>query len=394
MKNRQDRLIKLKELFFAIIEKKDAVNKVIKSKEWLTEFEPSDIIFLVHDLTKGDHDTNELKTGINKILNVLHDYIRSYPVTEIRKGGLIHACFVNNKILKEILDDIRPLVKGINKNKDDKVFASDLISKLQEFSKVDQYYLIKENVIFPFIEKHVKEIGCLGIMWSFHDDIRKNIRICIELLSSEKPDVIGFNKHIGAVFFNVLAIKFREERILFPYVIDTIGDKQLDVLFKDATEIGFPFYKPKFANHDLASERERNEGEIDLETGVLTIDQIRLLFNHLPVDITFVDENNKVRYFSNPEKRIFTRSKGIIGRDVRNCHPPESVHVVDDIIDCFKAGTKDKATFWIQMKGNFLLIQYFAVRDERGYYKGVVEVSQEINEIRKLEGEQRLLDWK
>ena len=117
------------------------------------------------------------------------------------------------------------------------------------------------------------------------------------------------------------------------------------------------------------------------------------MFNHLPVDITFVDENNKVKYFSTPKKRIFPRTKSVIGRDVHNCHPPESVHIVEQIVESFKSGKKDVASFWINMKGELLLIQYFAVRDENGNYKGVMEVSQEISEIRNLQGENRLLDW-
>ena len=134
-------------------------------------------------------------------------------------------------------------------------------------------------------------------------------------------------------------------------------------------------------------------GKIDLETGLVSIEQIKLLFNHLPVDLTFVDENNKVVYFSTPKKRIFPRTKAIIGRDVHNCHPPESVHVVEKIVESFRAGKKDVASFWINMKGQKLLIQYFAIRDEYQNYKGVVEVSQEITDIQQLKGEKKLLDW-
>ena len=135
------------------------------------------------------------------------------------------------------------------------------------------------------------------------------------------------------------------------------------------------------------------QGEVDLKTGYLSAEQIMLVFNHLPVDITYVDENNKVKFYSTPEKRIFRRTNSIIGRDVKNCHPHESVHVVEQIVEAFRKGEKDKASFWIQLKGEFILIQYFAVRDELGNYKGVVEVSQEITEIRNIQGERRLLDW-
>jgi DUF438 domain-containing protein len=188
------------------------------------------------------------------------------------------------------------------------------------------------------------------------------------------------------------AIKFREERILYPLVADTVPEKELQTLLAESLEIGFPFYQPEVEIEENEPVR-KEAGSLNLETGNLTLKQIKLLFNHLPVDITFVDEFDKVQYFSTPKKRIFPRTKAIIGRDVHNCHPKESVHVVEKIVQAFKEGKKDVASFWINMKGEMLLIQYFAVRDEKGDYRGVIEVSQEISEIQHLKGENRLLDW-
>jgi len=116
-----------------------------------------------------------------------------------------------------------------------------------------------------------------------------------------------------------------------------------------------------------------------------------MLLNHLPVDITMIDENDRVRFFSNPKDRFFIRSKAIIGRTVQNCHPPESVNVVEELLKAFKSGEKDSEPFWIQMKGRFILIQYFALRDEDGVYKGCIEVSQDLTDIKTLEGEKRLM---
>ena len=132
---------------------------------------------------------------------------------------------------------------------------------------------------------------------------------------------------------------------------------------------------------------------VQLQTGALSAEQILLMINHLPVDITFVDEFNKVKFFSTPRHRIFPRSKAIIGRDVHNCHPPESVHVVEEIVEAFRSGKKDSASFWIRMKDKMVLIQYFAMRESNGTYRGVIEVSQEISDIQALKGEKRLLDW-
>jgi len=132
---------------------------------------------------------------------------------------------------------------------------------------------------------------------------------------------------------------------------------------------------------------------VDLSTGRLTREQVDLLLTHLPVDISFVNENDELVYYSATKERIFPRSPGVIGRKVQKCHPPKSFHVVQRIVDEFKAGKRDVAEFWIQMKGRFIHIRYFAVRDSGGNYRGTLEVSQDVTEIRKLEGEQRLLDW-
>lgn len=129
------------------------------------------------------------------------------------------------------------------------------------------------------------------------------------------------------------------------------------------------------------------------ETGVLKLEQILMIFNTLPVDVTLVDENNKVRFFNKPKDRLFPRSPAVIGRDVKNCHPPQSVHVVNEIVESFRTGKQDNATFWIELKGRMILIKYFALRDPAGNFKGTLEVSQDITDIKKLEGERRLLHW-
>jgi len=132
---------------------------------------------------------------------------------------------------------------------------------------------------------------------------------------------------------------------------------------------------------------------INLSQGHLTAEQIDLMLKNLPFDVTFVDENDTVQYYSDTSHRIFPRSPGVIGRKVQNCHPPKSVHVIEDIIQSFREKKKEAAGFWIQMKGLFVHIRYFPVYGENGEYKGVIEISQEISDIRKLEGERRILDW-
>ena len=129
------------------------------------------------------------------------------------------------------------------------------------------------------------------------------------------------------------------------------------------------------------------------ETGHLSFDQLKLMMNALPVDLTLIDEEDKVCYFNTTSDRLFPRSAAVIGRNVRNCHPAESVHVVNEILSAFKNNTRQEATFWIHMKDKFILIKYVALRDEKQHYQGCLEITQEISEIQALSGNKRLLDW-
>ncbi|HNZ72193.1 MAG TPA: PAS domain-containing protein, partial [Prolixibacteraceae bacterium] len=219
-----------------------------------------------------------------------------------------------------------------------------------------------------------------------------NIKLVINQLKERNIDPRVFNRCVGDIFFNMLAIKFREEKILFPELLLSLPDNQLKTMKKEAIELGFPYFTPENREVVLPS-GNAVDGLVNLGTGQLSVDQVCMIFNHLPVDITFVDENGKVRYFSSPKKRIFPRTTAVLGREVQNCHPPESVHVVLKIVDSFRSGEKDSATFWIRMKGELILIQYFAVRDESGIYRGIIEVTQEITEIIAIKGEKRLLEW-
>lgn len=194
----------------------------------------------------------------------------------------------------------------------------------------------------------------------------------------------------------------KENLIIYPVASETVSDDEWEEMHNQSFEYPFPFIetpvKPKSIKEPVL-EKQTEISQIDgdfmfkSETGELNLEQILLLFNNLPVDITYVDEDDKVRFFSRPKERFFPRSPAIIGRAVQNCHPPESVHIVEKIVTAFKNGKKDSANFWLELKGKFILIQYFPLRNSKNEYKGVVEVSQDVTYIRALEGEQRLLDW-
>lgn len=387
------RVEKLTELFRLVIREELTSELVPGYQQVIDHAGPADVIAVVDKLVQLQVPMPELKKGINKALNLLGKSLQNFPYQPPVSGSFFHVLNQNNEQIDLRLKSIRPLFKELNQNQRNPSLRKELKNKFVDLSRIDLHYQIKENVLFPLIERYLPDYRCLQVMWSFHDDIRRNLKEAIRMLETADPDIKKFNRLAGDIFFNIYAIKFREERLLFPIVSELIPERELNALIPESLEIGFPFVQPAIHSEEQTAIKPESSGEVDLKTGHLSAEQIQLIFNHLPVDITYVDENNQVKFFSTPEKRIFRRTNSIIGRDVKNCHPHESVHVVEQIVDAFRKGEKDKASFWIQMKGEFILIQYFAVRDEKGNYKGVVEVSQEITEIRNIQGEKRLLDW-
>lgn len=230
-------------------------------------------------------------------------------------------------------------------------------------------------------------------MWSFHDDFRASIKNLEQLLFPEHPDKELLTKELGKLFFVVLPVIFREEQIIFPVAYKTIPTEEWDEMMQQSGEIGWCYIEPPAINTQTSVVNKGTGDKVHLGSGSLTPEQLILLFSNLPVDITFVDENDEVSFFSEVKERIFPRSKAIIGRKVQNCHPPESVHIVNEIVDAFRQGKKDYADFWIQFRERFVLIRYFALRNAQGTYRGTIEVTQDVTGIRNLKGERRLLDW-
>ena len=390
-KTNEKRQAKLKEVSKLILETGNAHSFVIANKDFIPTVIPADFIALFDILVKEGISVEDLKRLASKLLNIFHIPIETYPRIEPESNSFLGVLEKNNCQLVLVLDEIRPVFKAFVKDPVNNALQKELLNKFRHLEVFVKHYTIKENVLFPAIEKNWPDYRCLQIMWSIHDDIRSNIKFVIGQLESGSIEIKTFNRCVGDIFFNMMAIKFREEHILFPVILSTIKKAGLEAMNRLGFEIGYPYIQPRIIAQE---EQESNSnGFINLGTGILNAEQIKLIFNHLPVDITYVDEHDKVQYFYTPPKRIFPRTVAIIGREVKNCHQPESVHVVEKIVESFRSGEKNQASFWIKMKGDFLLIQYFAVRDQSGNYKGVIEVSQEISEIKALEGEKRLLDW-
>jgi len=365
-----------------IKEYQDAINHIT----------PNDMLKLEDMQMEADVSVSKIKGGVDKIINVFYKSLSDYKWNKPKENTFLYYLMKENEAFSKKLNDIKVILKKGNiKNS-----KNELLISFKELTNIESHYVKKENILFPYLENKLERYHALNVMWSLHDDARKKLKTIIKTLEETTTNEKELQIEIGEAFFLLFGLIQKENLIVYPVASEVINEKDFKKMHLQSFEYEFAFIdtpkKPEKTNEEspLAG---FNEYLLKTDTGMLTAEQVLLTLNNLPLDITVVDENNKVRFFSKPDERFFPRSPAIIGRDVKNCHPPESVHIVERIVAAFKNGEKDTAKFWLTLKGKFILIQYFAIRNDKNEYKGVIEVSQDVTEIRNLEGTQTLLDW-
>lgn len=346
----------------------------------IKDVSPSEIANMEQGLIAGGMPEDEVKKLCTVHVEVFKESLEKKTMPGLPAGHPVHTYMLENRYAEAILHEMAEL-------KD----MARLPSMMERLGAIELHYARKENQLFPILEQ--KGIsGPSKVMWALHDDIRARLKETASRASSgkaAKEDIDDLSEMVSDMIY-------KEEHILFPMALETLTDEEWVKVASGEREIGYAWVKPAETMQPSgagAQVQAGAAGSLNLDTGRLTLEQVNLLLTHLPVDLSFVNEDDEVAYYSATPERIFPRSPAVIGRKVQNCHPPKSVHVVQDILDAFKSGRKDSAEFWIQMKGRFLHIRYFAVRDESGRYRGTLEVSQDVTGIRALEGENRLLDW-
>jgi DUF438 domain-containing protein len=272
---------------------------------------------------------------------------------------------------------------------------------LNALMDVEKHYVRKENLLFPYLEKH----GITGppkVMWAKHDEARGILKGAIQALAAQPapaPIVLRtvVERMLRPACAAIAEMIYKEENILFPMCLDALAVDEWWEIARQSPEIGFCLFDPAetWRPPGMADSRPagRDGERIRLPSGSFSVPELTSLLNTVPVDMTFVDKDDTVRFFTQGKERVFSRSRAIIGRKVQFCHPPSSVDVVDRILEGFRAGKHDRAEFWIELRGRFIHIEYLAMRGERGEYLGCLEVSQDITAKRALTGEQRLLSW-
>lgn len=349
-------------------------------------------------------------------------------------GHPIHTLKLENMVLQSLLtDEVDSLLVRIKKG--DWSLKERLLKALVDLLQIEKHYARKETLFFSYMERY----GITAppkVMWGVDDDIRDMVKGLIQYVQSEKVAFNPLFEQWEKTKTEIEEMIFKEEEIMVPMTLDVFTLEDWERIAADSFDIGFAFipdplpWKASKQAREKEAEREparlvaiqmhkettegiaagleqeaareeeataayretQTAGEVVLPTGSLQIQQMIALFAALPVDLTFVDHDDKVRFYSEGENRIFPRTTSVLGREVINCHPPKSMHVVQEILDDFRSGVRNDADFWIEMHGQMIYIRYFALRDAEQRYLGCLEVTQDVTGIRQLEGQKRLLD--
>ena len=316
-------------------------------------------------------------------------------------GHPVHTYMLEAELIYDLMDELLSIDPHTDYQKFYNVF--------NHLSTVEKHFARKENQLFPFLELRGWTNPSQN-MWSFHDTIRDIFRLVRKNLEEKDYDQAQIN--VRYIQDNLGRLLNVEANILFPNALKILTEEDWIEMRKGEEEIGWMLkeapapYPNKEAGTEGASayvhpsiDTERrtdvtfDEKAAHYDEGYMTVEQVNLLLKTLPIDITFVDEHDRVIFYNRGEERVFPRSAGIIGREVKFCHPPKSVGTVLKIVENFRAGTQNEANFWFNYRGRLIYVRYFAVRDKDKNYKGVIEMSQDITDIKTIEGERRLLEW-
>lgn len=333
---------------------------------------------------------------------VLEGHIDQAGAKQIPEGHPLDTMKKENRELEKVISELDYLFSKAKdlQNKEVASWLDKVHSQLNYLMDVEKHYLKKEYLIFPFLEKH-EITGPPKVMWGKHDEIRELLKASIEAVSVNRmtPEEAASLTELVLLpaVKSVSDMIAKEEEILFPMCMDKITEEEWYSVYQQTPEFGYCLYDPQTEwkpEGIPAGEVTYNTGNnIMLSTGSFNPEDLESLFRTLPIDITFVDNDDKVKFFSLGPDRVFSRNRAILGRDVRMCHPPSSVHVVEKILDDFRNNRENSAAFWINMQGRFIYIEYFALKDKEGNYLGTIEFTQDLTHLRKLEGEQRLLSY-
>ena len=401
--NSSERVQKLKQLLLKLSENDKLTEVKAELEELLGQVPYGEVVQAEQELINEGMSPQEIQKYCDLHSQALKDNIDLTYMKEVPDGHPVHTFRMENRAIEAELTKLKDIFIKCKFNKDAIKFP-DVINQLKgifnTLMDIEKHYMKKENIVFSILEKY-NVTGPSTVMWGKDDEVRQFLKSSMSLLNeNETIDAEALQGFIDLMFTPtadaIQEMIDKEEKILFPMCLDKFTDLDWYEVYKQSDEAGHCIYVPSaewMPQGIEIKEDEKNTDRIKLSTGSFSTDELEALLNSVPFDITFVDKDDKVKFFSHGKQRIFERSKAIIGRQVQYCHPPSSVHIVDKIIDDFKSGREDAAKFWISFKGMFVHIAYYAIRNKKGEYLGTAEITQDIAELKKTEGERRLLTY-
>jgi len=374
------------------------------------ETDATEIAAMEQQLIREGTRVEEIRSMCDLHHAVVRDITKGDTAIDVPPGHPVDTFRRENEALRKAVGTLRSVLAELAMAPGDapaEDFAVRLRAALNDLMDIEKHYQRKEHLLFSCLERH----GITGpgkVMWAKDDEVRASLKalgkaVAAAAAGSAARDLrAAVESAARAAALGVEGMIDKEEHILLPMSLQTLREEEWGEIWQQSSRYGWCLVEPRegYAPPQAAGTSEGAEaakispgGEVALPTGTLTIEQLLGIFSTLPVDLTFVDADDCVRFFSEGPDRVFPRSKAIIGRKVQNCHPPKSVHMVERILSDFRAGRQSVAEFWIQMHGKFVHIRYFAVRDAKGEYLGTLEVTQEVTHVRSLQGERRLLQY-
>jgi len=402
--NTTDRVQNLKKLILDLHNGVTVESTRAKLSELMANVPYSEVVRAEEELIAEGLPSDEILQHCDLHSEALKGKIDLSGQKPVEDGHPIHTFKLENKALTKVTDQLKHLFHKVQSGRIDSASGVllDIRGMFNQLTDIEKHYLRKENLLFSYLEKH-DITGPPVVMWGKDNEVRSFIRSSMDLLKevndASREELEGyfelvFNPAVKAVDEMI----YKEENILFPMSLDVLTGQEWYEIYTQSDEIGYCLVSPsaKWLPKDTAIETmevKSDPGRIRLSTGSFTPEELEGIFNSMPYDLTFVDKDDNVKFFSHGEERIFQRNKAILGRKVQYCHPPQSVHIVEKILKDFKTGEQDSAKFWINFKGMFVLIAYYAVRSKEGEYLGTLELTQDIAPLKNIEGERRLLTY-
>jgi len=379
----------------------DSVRSQLREIVQATDY--SEIVAMEQELMADGMPVEEVRSMCDLHSQLTREVLVQLPARPVAPGHPIDTFRRENEAIRSVVLRVRQAMQAVAALPEETIPEQPLLVWRQAFNDlmdVEKHYQRKENTLFAKLEAH----GITGpskVMWAKHDDVRALLKDLGAALR-EKDATAGEWKMVAETLGEsaldaVEEMVHKEENILFPMALDTLTEEDWAGVWLASPAYGWCLVEPRDEYRPPESVVRqglmlKQEEAVHLPTGVLTLEQLVAVFKTLPVDITFVDADDRVAFFSEGPDRVFPRSRAIIGRKVQHCHPPKSVDTVDRILSDFRAGRQSAAEFWLSFHGRFVDVRYFAVRED-GRYLGTLEVTQDLTRLRQLEGERRLLQY-